>query len=260
MLILLSPAKALDFETPPQTKRMTAPFFHDRAEHLIGVLRTKPAPQIAKLMELSENLAQLNVERYHAWQAQPKESLYPKNIKQAILAFDGDVYEGLRAKEMNAADLDFAQEHIRILSGLYGVLRPLDLIQPHRLEMGTKLQQNLKLKTLYQYWRPLLTAHLNKVIAEIRAPAILNLASDEYFSSLDAKGFDVPVIQPVFEEKRPGNEYKVISFMAKKARGLMARQAIINRLSDPQLLKGFTDEGYAFAPTASNSTRWVFRR
>lgn len=260
MLILLSPAKTLDFETPPQTKHKSAPFFHDRAEQLIQVLRKKSVSEIAQLMDLSESLATLNVERYHAWQAQPKASLYPHHIKQAILAFNGDVYEGLAAKQMSAADLDFAQQHLRILSGLYGVLRPLDLIQPHRLEMGTKLQQSLKIKSLYQYWRSILNMHLNTIVTEIQAPAILNLASDEYFSSLDAKGFEVPVIQAVFEEKRPGNEYKVISFMAKKARGLMARYAIINRLIDPQQLKNFTEEGYAFTPTASNSSRWVFRR
>jgi uncharacterized protein len=260
MLILLSPAKSLDFETPPQTKRMTAPHFHAKAAELITLLRTKSVQDIAKLMELSDALAELNLQRYKDWVANPVESMYPTKIKQAVLAFDGDVYEGLRAKDMSAADLDFVQDHVRILSGLYGLLRPLDLIQPHRLEMGTKLQINLKIKNLYHVWRPLLMSYTNSVISELKAPAVLNLASDEYFGALDAKGFNVPVIQPVFEEKRPGNEYKVISFMAKKARGLMTRQAIMNRITDVQELKAFSDEGYAFAPTASNSTRWVYRR
>jgi cytoplasmic iron level regulating protein YaaA (DUF328/UPF0246 family) len=259
MLILISPAKTLDFETAPQTKSLTAPEFHDQAAKLMGLLRPLSVAQIASLMDLSAPLADLNHQRYQVWQANPQPSLYPHGIKQAVLAFDGDVYDGLKAKSMSGEDLDFAQQHLRILSGLYGLLLPFDLIQPHRLEMGTRLR-NPRGKRLIDYWRPTVTQALNRQIAQLRPAAVINLASDEYFSVLDHKALEAPLIQAVFEEKRGGGEYKVISFMAKQARGAMSRFAILNRITDPADLKAFAEDGYAFAPTASNSTRWVFRR
>jgi uncharacterized protein len=259
MLILLSPAKTLDYETPPQTAQMSAPRLHAQAEPLIGILRTKSSAQIARLMELSEKLAVLNVARFQSWVAQPTPDLYPHAIKQAVLAFDGDVYDGLQARALSDDALAFAQKHVRILSGLYGLLRPLDLIQPYRLEMGRPIK-NPRGKNLYAYWQKQVTALISQDAAECSASAVINLASDEYFGVVDQKSLTTPVIQPVFEELRPGGNYKVVSFMAKKARGLMARYVIDYRLQDAQALKLFDVAGYRYIPAVSTTSRWVFRR
>jgi cytoplasmic iron level regulating protein YaaA (DUF328/UPF0246 family) len=262
MLILLSPAKTLDYETPPQTDLKTAPIFHDRAAQLIEVLKTKTPADIAALMELSDALSHLNVARYQGWVPNPQPAMYPAGIKQAVLAFDGDVYDGLQVRKMTEADLLWMHKHLRILSGLYGILRPLDLMQPHRLEMGTKLK-TATAKDLYNYWRSTITPTLAEMAKDAGSPAaIVNLASEEYFGAVDAKalGAQLPLITCVFEEARGRGEFKVISFNAKKARGQMARFAVLNRITDPQQLKTFAEDGYAFAPTASMSTRWVFRR
>lgn len=250
--MLLSPAKSLDFATPPQIADHTLPAFLDQSKTLISTLRKLSPADLAKLMGISDPLALLNFQRYADWHL----PFTPENAKQSVLAFDGDVYDGLAAKTMSAADLAFAQQHLGILSGLYGLLRPLDLIQPYRLEMGTRLA-NARGKDLYAFWGERLAQAIN---ARAEAfPAVVNLASEEYFKAAQQKKLKATVIQPVFEDWKDGR-YKIISFYAKKARGLMARYAIVNRISDPEGLKGFDSEGYAFVPDASDDATWIFRR
>ena len=254
MLYLLSPAKALDYETPPSTATHTQPLFVKQASELIGVLRDKSMQDIADLMSLSDPLAGLNVARYQAW----KPKFTPQNAKQAVLAFNGDVYEGLDAKTLKDKDLAWAQDHVCILSGLYGVLRPLDLMQPYRLEMGTKLATE-KGKNLYQFWGAQIAQYLNQRAAEQGDNVIINLASEEYFKSVDRKTLQPRVVVCVFEELKAG-KYKVVSFMAKRARGLMVRYAVEHRATTPEALQGFDTEGYAYVPAASEPDRMVFRR
>ncbi|MDD2885219.1 MAG: peroxide stress protein YaaA [Dechloromonas sp.] len=254
MLILLSPAKALDFTTPPHVDRHTLPAFLDRSAILIEQLRQLSPAEIADLMHLSDPLARLNFERYAEWSL----PLTPDNAKQAVLAFDGDVYDGLAARTLNAEDLDFAQQHVRILSGLYGILKPLDLMQPYRLEMGTKLA-NAAGKDLYAFWGETLLAAINAELAQMAQPVAVNLASEEYFKAAVGRKFKGRLIQPVFEDWKNG-QYKIISFYAKRARGLMTRYIVTNRLSDPQALQAFDRDGYVFAPAASDEVKWVFRR
>ena len=254
MLFLLSPAKALDYETPPSTPTHTQPLFVPQASELIDVLRDKSMQDIANLMSLSDPLAGLNVARYQAWKPQ----FTPQNAKQAVLAFNGDVYEGLDAKTLKDKDLAWAQDHVCILSGLYGVLRPLDLMQPYRLEMGTKLATD-KGKNLYQFWGAQIAQYLNQRAAEQGDGVIINLASEEYFKSVDRKTLQPRVVVCVFEELKAG-KYKVVSFMAKRARGLMVRYAVEHRAKTPEALQGFDAEGYAYVPAASEPDRLVFRR
>jgi len=254
MLFLLSPAKSLDYDTPPPVPTATQPLFGRQSAELIEVLRAKSPQEIASLMKLSDALAGLNVARYAAWSPQ----FTPQNSKQAALAFNGDVYEALDAKTLSAAQLDWAQERLCILSGLYGVLRPLDRMQPYRLEMGTALATP-RGRNLYQFWGTQIAEHLNGRAAAQGAPALVNLASQEYFKAVDRKALKVPVVGCVFEEWR-GGQYKVISFMAKRARGLMARHAVLNRLGTVEQLKGFDAEGYRFDAGVSNAAQLVFRR
>lgn len=254
MLIFLSPAKSLDYKTPPHVATYTQPAFLDRSQTLIDQLRALSPADIAKLMDLSDPLALLNFNRYAEW-SQP---FTPDNAKQAVLAFDGDVYDGLAAKTLSAADLDFAQQHVRILSGLYGILKPLDLMQPYRLEMGTKFA-NRGGKDLYAFWGETLLDAINAELDAMPRPVVVNLASEEYFKAAVGRKLKGTLIQPVFEDWK-GGKYKIISFFAKKARGLMTRYAVLNRLSDPEGLQGFDSEGYAFAPEASDDKTWVFRR
>ncbi len=255
MLFLLSPAKSLDYETPIGKLPHSLPGFVEQSSELIDLLRQRSPQQIAQLMDLSDKLASLNVARYEAWR--PKFSA--ANSRQALLAFNGDVYEGLEAKTLKPEQLDWAQEHLCILSGLYGVLRPLDWMQPYRLEMGTALP-NARGKNLYHFWGPQLAQYLNeRAAAQGQAGPIVNLASEEYFKAVDLKALQVPVVQCVFEEFKAG-KYKIISFMAKRARGLMARYAIEKKISTVKKLQGFDREGYAFAPEASQEHRLVFRR
>ncbi|BAL24706.1 peroxide stress protein YaaA [Azoarcus sp. KH32C] len=258
MIFVISPAKALDFETPSVTSTFTQCDFLSQASELIAVLRQKSPADIAALMDLSDQLATLNVARYESW-ALPFD---PSNAKQAALAFNGDVYEGLDAKTLSQADLDWAQAHLRILSGLYGVLRPLDLIQPYRLEMGSRLA-NPRGANLYAFWGDTLTLKLNELIAAEREAGregiLVNLASDEYFKSVKVQKLSARVLTPVFEDWK-GGRYKIISFYAKRARGLMSRYAIRHRLEDAEGLKGFDSEGYVFAPEASDDATLVFRR
>jgi len=254
MLIVLSPAKTLDYDTPAQTDVSTKPDFIKRSAELIDILKQQSPGQIASLMKISDQLATLNVNRYAEWSTR----FTKKNAKQAVLAFNGDVYEGLDAASMNEKQLQYAQSHVRILSGLYGVLRPLDLMQPYRLEMGTRLA-NAVGKDLYAFWGDEVTDALNAQIAEAKATALVNLASEEYFKVVKPRLLHVPVITPVFLDWKAG-KYKVISFYAKRARGLMARYAATKHLTRPQTLKSFDVDGYAFDEVESDANTWVFKR
>ncbi|MDP2093452.1 MAG: peroxide stress protein YaaA [Hydrogenophaga sp.] len=254
MLFVLSPAKALDYETPAHVATHTQPLFVKQASELIGVLRDQSPQQIAELMKLSDPLAGLNVARYAAWTPR----FTARNAKQAVLAFNGDVYEGLDAKSLAAPDLDWLQQHLCILSGLYGVLRPLDWMQPYRLEMGTRLPTG-RGNNLYQFWGSQIADYLNARAAADLSPVVVNRASEEYFKSVDRKALKPRVVTCAFEERK-GDGYKIISFMAKRARGLMVRYAVQHRLTTPEQLKGFDLEGYQFVPAASEIDRLVFRR
>jgi cytoplasmic iron level regulating protein YaaA (DUF328/UPF0246 family) len=254
MLFLLSPAKSLDYETPLRELPHTPPLFVPQSAELIEQLRQQSPQQIAELMSLSDSLAGLNVARYQAWRRKPTD----KNARQAVLAFNGDVYEGLDARSLGDKDLAWLQDHLCILSGLYGVLRPLDLMQPYRLEMGTRLA-NARGKDLYQFWQAEVAAYLNRRLKAEATPVVVNLASQEYFKAVNLKALKAPVVECVFEEYR-GGQYKIISFMAKRARGLMVRYAVSQRLMTPVGLQGFAAEGYAFDAGASEPQRLVFRR
>ncbi|NSL54205.1 peroxide stress protein YaaA [Uliginosibacterium aquaticum] len=255
MLIVVSPAKSLDFQSPLPVADFTQPAFLDQSAQLIDLLREKSPAEIAKLMTLSDPLATLNFTRYAEW----TRPFTAQNARQAMFAFNGDVYEGLDAYSFTPAQIAFAQKHFRMLSGLYGLLRPLDLMQAYRLEMGTRLA-NPAGKDLYAFWGDTITTALNTELAQQGGkPVLLNLASEEYFKSVRPKQLAARVITPVFEERK-GAGYKIVSFYAKRARGLMSRFAIVNALTDPDALKQFDAEGYVFTPAASDADRWVFRR
>jgi uncharacterized protein len=254
MLLLISPAKSLDYETPATTKRHTLPQFVAESTQLIDQLRTQTPAQLASLMSLSDKLAELNVARFAAWQ--PK--FTASNSKQAVLAFNGDVYEGLDAPSLSEAQLDWAQSHLLILSGLYGLLRPLDWMQPYRLEMGTTWP-NPRGKNLYDWWGDRLAEHLNQCLQEQGDDLVVNLASQEYFKAVKRKALKARVVDCVFEDWK-GGQWKVISFHAKRARGLMVRHAIAKRAKTAQALKSFNTEGYAFDEAVSSPDRLVFRR
>ena len=255
MLFLLSPAKSLDYDTPvsPDLPH-TLPQFPKESAALIKLLKQKSPQDIAHLMDLSDALSALNVARYAAWS--PK--FTAKNSKQAMLAFNGDVYDGLNAKTLTADDLEWAQQHVGMLSGLYGLLRPLDWMQPYRLEMGTALASE-RGANLYKFWGSSIAQHLNTQLAADKTPVVVNLASQEYFKSVDRKALKARVVECVFEDFKSG-QYKVISFNAKRARGMMARYAITKRISSVKKLESFTADGYAFAAAASTADRLVFRR
>ena len=254
MLFLLSPAKSLDYETPLGDVPHTQPQFKAQSQALIEVLRTQSPQQIASLMDLSDALSALNVARYAAWSRRSTLRI----ARPAVLAFNGDVYEGLQARTLPVAALEWAQQHMAILSGLYGVLRPLDLLQPYRLEMGTRLATPQG-SNLYQFWGSSIAQHLNQRLRADTSPVVVNLASQEYFKAVDRKTLKAPVVECVFEDYK-GGAYKVISFHAKRARGLMARYAIEHRITTPEGLKHFDSEGYAHAPEVSGLDRLVFRR
>lgn len=257
MLFLLSPAKSLDYETPVPdalAQRATRPQFVDRAAELIELLKPQTPQQIAALMDLSDPLAQLNVARYGAWSRRFTEH----NSRPAALAFNGDVYEGLQVQSLDAAQWDWAQQHLVILSGLYGALRPLDKLQPYRLEMGTRLA-NPQGANLYAFWGDTLADYLNQRQKGDKAPVVVNLASQEYAKAVLRRRLNARVLECVFEEWHQG-EWKVISFFAKRARGLMARHAITHQVHDVAQLRAFGAEGYAFEAAASSDDRWVFRR
>lgn len=254
MLILISPAKTLDYQSPLATERYTQPELLDHSQQLIREARKLSAPQIAKLMSISDKLADLNATRFHDWHP----DFTPANARQAILAFKGDVYTGLQAETFSEADFDFAQKHLRMLSGLYGVLRPLDLMQPYRLEMGIRLE-NAKGKDLYHFWGETITQTLNDALKEQGSNVVINLASDEYYKSVKPKLLNAGIIKPVFLDEKNG-KFKVISFYAKKARGLMTRYIIENRLTQPEQLTAFNSEGYFFDEEASENGELVFKR
>ncbi|HEU4819149.1 peroxide stress protein YaaA [Janthinobacterium sp.] len=252
MLIVLSPAKSLDLETPPTTTLHSTPDFLDHSAQLIERMRQFSPAEVGSLMGISDALSALNVARYASWTPKLAEA------RQAIMAFNGDVYAGFEARSLQPVQLDYAQSRVRILSGLYGLLRPLDLIHPHRLEMGTRLT-TARGKDLYAFWGDTITNGLNRAAKEQGAQVLVNLASEEYFKSVKPRQLDVPVIAPVFEDWKNG-KYKIISFYAKRARGMLARYAAVNQIRDPQQLKQFDVDGYAYVPEASNDTSWVFRR
>lgn len=254
MLIVISPAKTLDFETPSTVDKHTQSPLLKRSEQLIDVLTTKSPADIEKLMGISPKLAELNVERYHHWSRPFRKS----NAKQAILAFKGDVYEGMQAEKFDQEQMDYAQDHLRMLSGLYGVLRPLDLIQPYRLEMGIKLA-NPNGENLYQFWGGEITNNINKQLKAIDSNVLLNLASNEYFKSINVKELNAEVISPVFKDWKNG-DYKLISFFAKKARGTMSAWVLKNRIEDVESLKKFRLDGYRYSAKESTPAKPVFLR
>ncbi|MDA3501479.1 peroxide stress protein YaaA [Acinetobacter junii] len=254
MLALISPAKTLDYETALPTDTYTQPRLLEQSQQLIDVCRKLSATEIASLMTVSEKIANLNVERFRDWNAEFDFS----NARQALFAFKGDVYTGLDAYHLKDQDIDFAQQHLRMLSGLYGLLRPLDLMMPYRLEMGTKLK-NSRGNNLYEFWGSIITDQINQDLAEIDAKVLVNLASDEYYKSVNEKKIQAEIIKPVFLDQKNG-KYKVISFYAKKARGLMARYLIENKLSQVEQLKAFDSEGYYFDAESSSNKELVFKR
>ncbi len=254
MLIVISPAKKLDMETPANTDVYTQPALLEHAHSLINILQEKDSFEIASLMKLSMKLADLNVSRYQTWQ--PPFSL--SNAKQALWAFRGDVYQGMDVDSFQSADIDFAQSHLRILSGLYGILRPLDLMQAYRLEMGTKLA-NPQGKDLYAFWGDRITQTLNAALKEQGDDILINLASHEYFKSIQTKKLQGKIITPVFKESKNG-QYKVIGIYAKRARGLMSRYIIQHQLSHPEELKAFNIDGYQWHAELSDEQQLVFTR
>ena len=252
MLIVLSPAKSLDLESPPTTQERSTPRFIDDAAELIRVLKPKSPAEIGALMAISDQLSVLNVTRYADW--------HPDHAaaRQAIMSFDGDVYTGLAARSLGKQALGYVRDRVRILSGLYGVLRPLDAMHPYRLEMGTRLA-NPRGKDLYAFWGERVTAALNADLKDAGSSVLVNLASEEYFKSVKPKLLDVPVVTPVFEDWKNG-KYKIISFFAKRARGMMARHAAEQGITDVERLKDFDVDGYAYDEAVSTDKSWVFRR
>lgn len=253
MIIVISPAKTLDFETKPITENYSVPRFLDDSCELVEELKLLAPDDISNLMSISPKLGELNANRFQTWQL----PFTPDNAKQALLAFKGDVYTGLDAETFSEDDFSFAQRHLRILSGLYGVLKPLDLIQPYRLEMGTKFS-NPRGANLYHFWGTALTESLKEEL-EDDDNVLVNLASNEYFKSVKAKALDTRMITPVFKDMKNG-QYKMISFYAKKARGLMSAYIIKNKLTDIESLKDFDSEGYCYNAEMSNGDDWVFTR
>ena len=254
MLAILSPAKTLDYETPLKTKLNSQPIYGRESNQLIKTLRTFEPFEVASLMKISDKLADLNHKRYVEWRNKPAES----KTRPAALAFKGDVYQGLEAESFNDNDLKFAQRHLRILSGLYGLLRPLDAIQPYRLEMGTKLNTS-KGQNLYDYWGTKLTTGLNEALKESKEGTLVNLASNEYFGAVQPKLLEGSLLNIGFKEKRNG-QLKFVSFSAKKARGLMAKFIIKERLKNPDDLKNFDLEDYKFNKKLSSELDWTFSR
>jgi len=254
MLILLSPAKKLDFESENLRADDSVPALLKETRKLVKKAKTLKAEDLKAMMGISDNLAELNVKRFKAF----KTPFSPANARPAIDAFQGDVYVGLDAASLSDDDRAFANEHVRILSGLYGVLKPLDLMQAYRLEMGVKFA-NDRGPNLYAFWDDLISKQLNKDLKGSDDPIVINLASGEYFKSVKQKALKARVITPVFQEVKDGKA-KVISFLAKKARGMMTRYVIDNRIETPAELKAFDLGGYAFQPDLSDDAKWVFQR
>jgi uncharacterized protein len=254
MLMIISPAKTLDFESPAKTKVSTTPDFLGQSQQLIDELRELSPADISGLMSISDKLGNLNFDRFLNWHI-PFDS---NNAKQAVLAFKGDVYTGLDAESFNSQDFKFAQKHLRILSGLYGLLRPLDLIQPYRLEMGTRFA-NEGGENLYQFWGEQITEAVNAQLKKAKSDVLLNLASNEYFKAVQKKSVHGDIITPAFKDLKNG-KYKIISFYAKKARGLMSAYVIKNRISEVEDIKQFDVDGYRYNAAMSSAREWVFTR
>jgi len=254
MITVISPAKKLDFDTPSPKLEPSKPEFLQQSRKLNKILREYPELDLMELMHISKNIASLNVERNNSW----KTPFTLKNAKPAILAFKGDVYMGLDASTFKSADLKYSQKHLRILSGLYGLLRPLDLMQAYRLEMGTKLQNDGG-KNLYEFWGDQLTNKINEELSTHRSKTLINLASNEYFKAIKTRLLDGDLITPAFKERKNG-DFKIIGIYAKKARGLMSRFMIKNRIDQAEELKSFDLDGYGFNQTLSTETNWVFTR
>ncbi|MGC3894237.1 peroxide stress protein YaaA [Pseudomonas urmiensis] len=254
MLTVISPAKTLDYDTPAVTQRFTLPQYLDDSQELITQLRELSPAQISELMHLSDKLSGLNAARFGSWTP----DFTPANAKQALLAFKGDVYTGLDAESLSEDDFSYAQQHLRMLSGLYGLLRPLDLMQPYRLEMGTKLA-NARGKDLYAFWGTRISEWLNQALAEQGDDVLLNLASNEYFSAVKRNALNARVINVDFKDWKNG-QYKIISFYAKKARGMMSRFVIQERINDPEQLKQFDVQGYYYSAEQSKTDHLVFLR
>lgn len=254
MLIVISPAKNLDYETPPVTRKHTKPAMLGEAELLAGQLKQLAPRDISRLMGISDKLGVLNYDRYQNW----KPPFTIGNARQAMLAFNGDVYTGLNAGGFSEEDFSFAQERLRILSGLYGVLRPLDLMQPYRLEMGTRLS-NERGRDLYAFWGDKITGVLNKQLRKLKTDVLVNLASNEYFKSVNPAMLEAEIVTPVFKDWKNG-QYKIISFYAKRARGLMSAFIIKNQITDRQKISQFNSDGYQFSQTLSKGNKLVFTR
>lgn len=254
MLIVVSPAKSLDFESPAKTRKFTEPEYLQESTQLVSQLKKLSPEDFSELMNISSKLGELNHTRYANWHT----PFDLKNAKQAIFAFKGDVYVGLEAEQFSTTDLNFAQKHLRILSGLYGLLRPLDLMQPYRLEMGSKFK-NKKGKNLLEFWGNKLTENINSLMATEKSPILINLASNEYFSSINLKALEAKVITPVFKDFSNG-KYRVLGFFAKRARGAMTAYIIKNRITTAAKLKDFDVNGYRFSEADSTDSRLVFLR
>ncbi len=254
MLVIISPAKTLDFKTPPPTEQYSQPIFLHQAKTLVDLCRQLTPAKLASLMSISDKLAGLNAIRFAHWQGDTTID----HARQALFAFKGEVYQGLQSADFNQNDIAFAQHHLRILSGLYGILRPLDLIQPYRLEMSIKLQ-NDQGKDLYHFWQNKITDALNTLLAKQTQPLLINLASDEYFKAIMPGKINAKIIKPIFLDKKSG-KYKTISFYAKKARGLMCRYIIKHQLTTEEQLTKFTIDGYQFCHQDSNDHQLIFKR
>ncbi|TNE46241.1 MAG: peroxide stress protein YaaA [Deltaproteobacteria bacterium] len=254
MLVILSPAKTLDYQSPLPTQTFTQPQFSEQAHQLVEILRDYDVDGIRKLMSVSEKIATLNVDRYESYEPE----FSTENARQALLTFNGDSYIGFDLESYSEEDFAYAQDHLRTLSGLYGLLRPLDLMQPYRLEMGTKLP-NPKGKNLYQFWGTQIADALNEALEAQGDDILVNLASNEYFKSVDRKALKATVVQPVFRDYKKG-EYKLIAIYAKKARGFMADWILRSRAETIDDLKQFTGEGYVFSPSESTDTELVYLR
>lgn len=254
MFFVLSPAKNLNEKDPSPVSSFTLPDLLPEAEILMQKLRQLAPQQIAELMHVSDKIALLNAERNAAWHT----PFTPENAKQAVFMFNGDVYEGIAADTLKPEQIDYLQQHVRLLSGLYGVLRPLDLMQPYRLEMGTAFA-NSRGKNLYEFWGDKITDLLNQTLKQAGSDVLINLASQEYFKSVNTRKLNARLITPIFKDEKNG-KYKIISFYAKRARGLMVRYAAEHSITEPEMLKNFDYEGYSFNEAASNETEWVFMR
>lgn len=254
MLLVISPAKTLDYDTAPQTDIYTIPDFLEDSQELINRARKYSTLDISEIMDVSSKIAELNFNRFEAWHT----PFTPDNAKQAILAFKGDVYTGLEAETFSKKDFQFAQKHLRILSGLYGLLRPLDLMQAYRLEMGRKID-NERGKNLYEFWGTIITEALNEQLKNTRSKHLINLASNEYFKAVKPKLLNAEIITPAFKDWKNG-DYKMMGVYAKKARGMLSRYIIQNQITDPEKMKSFKEDGYQFNESLSNGNNWVFTR